>query len=215
MNLLVAGVCHRAAGVPLLERLAALAHSLPDVYARTLARERLGEALVLSTCNRVEVYAAVSAFHEGLAELGEFLAERAGLLRLGRAAEATEILDPSLMLPAPVQGALAVERRDDDTGIVELPARLDDPVPRAAVTAERSFLAALGAGCRAPVAALAEIADGDDGPKIHLRGAVFSPDGRTATRLARTGRPAEAAEVGQLLAADLSAENDTVLGSTG
>jgi hydroxymethylbilane synthase len=140
---------------------------------------------------------------------------RAGLSRLGRAAEATEILDPMLMLPAPAQGALAVECRDDDGELLELLAALDDPGTRAAVTAERALLAELEAGCSAPVAALAEVAEGDDGPEIYLRGAVFSPDGHFGVRLSRTGTLADAERIGRLLAADLLAEGaDSVLGST-
>jgi hydroxymethylbilane synthase len=146
-------------------------------------------------------------------ELDGIVLARAGLSRLGRAAEATEILDPMLMLPAPAQGALAVECREDDGGLLELLAVLDDPATRAAVTAERALLAKLEAGCSAPVAALAEVAEGDDGPEIYLRGAVFSPDGRFGVRLSRTGTPAEAEQVGRLLAADLLAEGaDSVLG---
>jgi hydroxymethylbilane synthase len=148
-------------------------------------------------------------------ELDAVILARAGLTRLGRGAEATEILDPMLMLPAPAQGALAVECRADDGETLELLAALDDPATRAAVTAERTLLADLEAGCSAPVAALAEIAEGDDGEEIYLRGAVFSPDGRVSIRLSRTGTLAEAAEVGRLLAADLLAEGaDSVLGST-
>jgi hydroxymethylbilane synthase len=148
-------------------------------------------------------------------ELDAVILARAGLSRLGRAAEATEILDPMLMLPAPAQGALAVECRDDDGELLELLAALDDPATRAAVTAERALLADLEAGCSAPVAALAEVADGDDGEEIYLRGAVFSPDGRFSVRLSRTGTPADAGEVGRLLAADLLAGGaDSVLGST-
>jgi hydroxymethylbilane synthase len=164
-------------------------------------------------------------------ELDGVILARAGLARLGRAAEATEILDPILMLPAPAQGALAVECRDDDGELRELLAALDDPRTRAAVAAERALLARLEAGCSAPVAALAEIVDGrsgppretsragqatrDEGPEVHLRGAVFSPDGRVVVRLSRTGTLADAEGVGQSLAADLLAEGaDTVLGST-
>ena len=87
------------------------------------------------------------------------------------------MLDPMLMLPAPAQGALAVECRADDADLVELLAALDDAPTRAAVTAERALLATLEAGCSAPVAALAELAEGDDGDEIYLRGAVISPDG--------------------------------------
>jgi hydroxymethylbilane synthase len=148
-------------------------------------------------------------------DLDAVVLARAGLARLGRAAEATEILDPMLMLPAPAQGALAVECRTDDTDLVDALAALDDPVGRAAVTAERALLAELAAGCSAPVAALAEVAEGDDGDEIYLRGAVFSTDGRFAVRLSRTGTPAEAARIGRLLAADLLAEGaDTAFGST-
>jgi hydroxymethylbilane synthase len=148
-------------------------------------------------------------------ELDAVVLARAGLTRLGRGAEATEILDPLLMLPAPAQGALAVECRDDDGELRELLAALDDPGTRAAVTAERALLAELEAGCSAPVAALADIAAGDDGDEIYLRGAVFSPDGRFGVRLSGTGTLAEADQIGRRLAADLLAEGaDSVLGST-
>ncbi len=143
-------------------------------------------------------------------QLDAVVLARAGLARLGRAAEATEILDPALMLPAPAQGALAVECRADDPSRYDLLAELDDPPARAAVEAERAMLAVLEAGCSAPVAGLAEAAgDGE----IHLRGAVLSPDGRVALRLSRTGTLADAASVGRLLATDLlRAGADSVLG---
>lgn len=162
-------------------------------------------------------------------ELDAVVLARAGLARLGRVGEATEVLDPMIMLPAPAQGALALECRVDDAEVAELLMVLDDPAARAAVAAERAFLAELAAGCSAPVAALAEVAEGEEVPsrgpagaqpatgtlEIYLRGAVFSPDGDLAIRLSRTGTLADAAEVGRLLAADLLAEGaDTVLGST-
>ncbi|WP_084556861.1 hydroxymethylbilane synthase [Hamadaea tsunoensis] len=135
-------------------------------------------------------------------ELDAVVLARAGLARLGRAAEATETLDPALMLPAPAQGALAVECRADDTDLVAALSALDHPATRAAVTAERALLATLEAGCSAPVAALAELGADDE---LFLRGAVFSEDGRHAIRLSRTGSPAEAGEIGRLLALDLLA----------
>jgi hydroxymethylbilane synthase len=143
-------------------------------------------------------------------ELDAVILARAGLARLGRAAEATEILDPALMLPAPAQGALAVECRVDDPTLFDLVSTVDDPATRAAVDAERALLAALEAGCSAPVAGLAEeTATGE----IHLRGAVLSPDGRRALRLARSGTLADAAALGRRLADDLlRAGADTVLG---
>jgi glutamyl-tRNA reductase len=78
MNLLVVGVSHRTAGVPLLERLAVVTEATPALLAELLTQQYVGEALVLSTCNRVEVYAAVSAFHGGLADVGSVLARHAG-----------------------------------------------------------------------------------------------------------------------------------------
>ncbi len=142
-------------------------------------------------------------------ELDAVVLARAGLARLGRAHEATEILDPALMLPAPAQGALAVECRADDPLFAVL-STLDDPATRAAVDAERTLLATLEAGCSAPVAGLAEAAG--EG-QIHLRGAVLSPDGRVAVRLSRTGTLADAASTGRLLAEELlRAGADTVLG---
>ena len=136
-------------------------------------------------------------------------------VRLGRAAEATETLDPEIMLPAPAQGALAVECRAGDADLVELLAALDHAPSRAAVTAERAMLATLEAGCSAPVAAHAELAEGEQGDEIYLRGAVISPDGSRAIRLSRTGTPADAAEIGKALAADLlDAGADTLMGST-
>jgi len=138
----------------------------------------------------------------------------AGLRRLGRAAEITEVLDPMLMLPAPAQGALAVECRTADTSLVELLASLDDEHTRAAVVAERSLLATLEAGCSAPVAALADVAEDPDGAwELYLRGAVFSPDGSFAVRLSATGTLTDASGVGARLAAELLAEGaDHVLG---
>lgn len=149
------------------------------------------------------------------ADLDAVVLARAGLVRLGRADDITETLDPMLMLPAPAQGALAVECRLDDHDLVELLATLDHAPTRAAVTAERALLATLEAGCSAPVAAYAELAEGEDGDEIYLRGAVISPDGSRSVRLSRTGTPADAAEIGKALAADLLDNGaDTLFGST-
>nr|WP_196790734.1 hydroxymethylbilane synthase [Motilibacter aurantiacus] len=135
-------------------------------------------------------------------EVDAVVLARAGLSRLGRLDEVTETLDPLQMLPAPGQGALAVECRLDDTATAQLLAVLDAPLTRAAVTAERALLAALEAGCAAPVGALAETAEGDDGPEIYLRGVVAAPDG-AAVRLSATGPLADADGLGRRLAAEL------------
>jgi hydroxymethylbilane synthase len=130
----------------------------------------------------------------------------AALVRLGRTAEATEILDPLQMLPAPGQGALACECRADDVATTRLLDVLDDPDTRAAVTAERSLLTTLEAGCSAPVGALADIAWGDDGEELWLRAVVADTTGSPSIRLSANGSPSEAAAVGERLAAQMLAE---------
>jgi hydroxymethylbilane synthase len=139
----------------------------------------------------------------------------AGLRRLGRDAEVTEILDPIQVLPAPGQGALAVECRVSDAGALAALRVIEDSDTRSAVTAERAVLAELEAGCTAPVAALAEIAEGDDGPEVFLRGSVTAPDGSRAVRLSSTGPVTDAEGVGRRLAAELIAEGaDKMMGSS-
>ena len=139
-------------------------------------------------------------------DLDAVVLARAGLARLDRLDDATEVLDPLQMLPAPGQGALAVECRADDAGTRNLLAGLDDPMTRAAVTAERTLLAALEAGCSAPVGALAEVGEGEQGPELYLRGVVAAVDGAANVRLSTTGPLDDAAGVGRRLAAELFAE---------
>ncbi|MDQ3716372.1 MAG: hydroxymethylbilane synthase [Actinomycetota bacterium] len=128
---------------------------------------------------------------------------RAGLARLGRLDEVTETLDPIQILPAPAQGALAVECRTDDADVVRVLSALDDPAARATVTAERALLATLEAGCTAPVGALCEFAEGEDGPELFLRANVTAIDGSAAVRSSALRSPDEAAELGRLLATEL------------
>ncbi len=136
-------------------------------------------------------------------ELDAVVLARAGLARLGRLAEATEVIDPLTVLPAPAQGALAIECRADDVELAAQLRGLDDADSRTAVVAERALLAALEAGCTAPVGALAQVADGDDGLELYLRGLVAAVDGTDAVRLSATGPTSQAAEVGRRLAAEL------------
>jgi hydroxymethylbilane synthase len=139
----------------------------------------------------------------------------AGLRRLGRRNEATEVLDPIQLLPAPAQGALAVECRESDAEARGVLALVDHADTRTAVLAERALLAGLEAGCSAPVGALAEVAEGDDGPEIFLRGSVTAVDGSAAVRLSATGPTATADAVGRRLAADLLAAGaDQMMGSS-
>jgi hydroxymethylbilane synthase len=136
-------------------------------------------------------------------DLDAVVLARAGLSRLGRLDAVTETLDPLQVLPAPAQGALAVECRADDVATRELLAGLDDADTRACVAAERATLAALEAGCSAPVAAYAEIADGEAGPELFLRAGVTALDGSDAVRGSLSGPVADAETLGRALAADL------------
>jgi hydroxymethylbilane synthase len=148
-------------------------------------------------------------------ELDAVVLARAGLARLDRLDAVTETLDPLLLLPAPAQGALAVECRASDGELVAQLAALDHADSRAAVLAERALLAALEAGCTAPVGGLAVIAEGEYGPELFLRGSVTAADGSDAVRLSATGPVTDAQAIGRRLAADLLADGaNDLLGST-
>ena len=134
---------------------------------------------------------------------------RAGLARIGRLDEATEVLDPLQMLPAPGQGALAVECRAGDDLVAEIAAAIDDARTRAEVTAERAVLATLEGSCSAPIGALAEVVEGEDpeGPdELWVRAVALSPDGALSVRMSATGTPADALGVGNRLAEEMLAD---------
>lgn len=141
-------------------------------------------------------------------ELDAVVLARAGLARIGRLDEVTETLDPIQMLPAPAQGALAIECRTEDTELVTILSALDDAATRAAVVAERALLAELEAGCTAPVGALAEVVESldDDGrvvEELSLRGCAAAIDGSDVIRASAVGPVANAAELGRALAREL------------
>jgi hydroxymethylbilane synthase len=136
----------------------------------------------------------------------------AGLRRLGREDEITQLLDPDVMLPAPAQGALAVECRSGDHSLVDRLRSLDDEPTRTAVLAERTLLATLEAGCSAPVAALATV---DITSRVRLWAAVFAPDGQHAIRRDGTAALSDAADLGSRVAAQLLSDGaDSLLGET-
>ncbi|MFE0652219.1 hydroxymethylbilane synthase [Streptomyces sp. NPDC059534] len=137
----------------------------------------------------------VGYVHSG--ELDAVVLAAAGLNRIGGTAELTgslslDHLSVDSVLPAPGQGALAIECPASDADLVATLAALDDPHTRAAVTAERSLLAALEAGCSAPVGALADLQADDPGhgqvvTEMRLRGVVGTTDGSTLVQLSTTG----------------------------
>lgn len=141
-------------------------------------------------------------------EVDGVILARAGLARIGRSDLVTETIDPIQMLPAPGQGALAVECRSSDADLeARLREHIDDPFTRAAVEAERAVLGTLEAGCSAPVGALAEVVDaGEDEHEIWIRAVALSPDGTLDIRRSASGPLADAAAVGTRLAAGMLEE---------
>ncbi len=123
-----------------------------------------------------------------------------GLARIGRLDVITQVFEPDEMLPAPGQGALAVECQDGRPALAGLLAGVEDPPSRAAITAERALLAALQAGCSAPVGAYAAGTDA-----LRLRAVVAAADGGTALRGSARGPAGEAERLGTAVAADLLA----------
>lgn len=159
--------------------------------------EALGLGLVVTEL-RGNVDTRMRQVAEG--HLDAVLLAAAGLRRLGRIAEASELLDPIQMLPAPGQGALAVEVRAGDAVTAAVVATLDDADTRTCTTAERALLAELEAGCSAPVGALAEVVEGFDGPELSLRAVVTTVDGTADLRRSLVGDPSDPADLGRRLA---------------
>jgi len=107
-------------------------------------------------------------------ELDAVVLAVAGLARLGRTDVISEVLEPDVMLPAPAQGALAVECRSDDEATLALLGLLDDRSARVRAVAERAVLAALGATCASAIGALAQL----DGEHLQLVADASGPDGQ-------------------------------------
>ena len=134
----------------------------------------------------------------GKGELDGVVLAYAGLARIGHAHTVTQVFEPDEMLPAPGQGALAVECRDGEPELAALLQALTDQASLAAVTAERSLLEALEAGCSAPIGAYAAGTE-----QLRMRAAVISTDGSRVLRANGSAPGAEAWQLGRDLAAEL------------
>ncbi|HIG73428.1 MAG TPA: hydroxymethylbilane synthase [Bacteroidetes bacterium] len=143
-------------GTSSLRRGAQLLRQRPDLVIRSI---------------RGNVETRIRKVHEEAYDAG--VLALAGLTRLEITDRAHSILDLGTMLPAPGQAALGIQVRAGGDEAARLVAALDHPQTRAAVTAERAFLAALGGGCSAPIAALGTV----HGDRLHLRARVVSTDG--------------------------------------
>ncbi len=180
---------------------AKLADLLPGATIGTGSPRRAAQVLILRPDVRpvpVRGNAGTRLAKVETGELDAVVLAYAGLARIGRLNAVSQVFDPDEMLPAAGQGALAVECCDGREDLVALLGSIDDPVSRAAVTAERALLSGLEAGCAAPVGAYAAGTDA-----LRLRGLVVAADGGMALRGSASGALAEADLIGRQLAADL------------
>jgi hydroxymethylbilane synthase len=176
-------------GTSSLRRAAQLRALRPDLEVRSI---------------RGNVDTRVRKVREG--EFDAVVLAAAGILRLGLDDAVTDWLSEETMLPAPGQGALAVQCRADDERVLALLAAIDDPLTRAAASAERAFLRRLGAGCTAPVAAYAQAVNLGH---VRMDGLVATLDGREVVRVSGEGEPEE---LGERLAREaLAAGADRIL----
>jgi hydroxymethylbilane synthase len=146
-------------------------------------------------------------------ELDAVVLAYAGLARIGLLSAITQVFEPDEMLPAPGQGALAVECRDGEPELAALLGVVNDPASMAAAIAERSLLEALEAGCSAPIGAYAAFpssAGGSGGgvppgsrAQLRMQAAVISPDGSRVLRAHGTAAAADGRQLGRDLAAEL------------
>ena len=174
-SLTLAAILPRADKRDVLLGAASLAALRQGATIGTSAPRRAAQALHARPDCKVVVFRGNVATRMARLAAGEadatFLAA-AGLARLGETG-AGRPLDPADWLPAPAQGAIAVECRSADTRVRELLAAIDHLPSRAEVTAERALLAALGGSCHSPVAVLCDL----KGEMLRIRAALFSPDG--------------------------------------
>ncbi|MEV7728965.1 hydroxymethylbilane synthase [Streptomyces sp. NPDC087917] len=170
-----------------------------NAYARNLGKS------IETVAIRGNVDTRIGFVHAG--ELDGVVLAAAGLNRIGRGDEATELLSVDNVLPAPGQGALAVECLASNVELIAALGELDDPHTRAAVTSERALLAALEAGCSAPVGALADLlADGQIVNEMRLRGVVGTLDGSTLVQLSTTGPVPQSYDEAMALGRELADE---------
>lgn len=169
-------------GTSSLRRIAQLKHLRPDVVIKDL---------------RGNVDTRLRKLDQG--DYDAIILASAGLRRLGFADRIITPIETTEMLPAVGQGSLGVETRSDDAETNALVSRLDDPRTRAAVLAERALLRSLGGGCQVPIAAHATV----EGGRLKLDGLVATLDGTHVLRESHDGEAADAARVGEELAARL------------
>jgi hydroxymethylbilane synthase len=180
---------------------AKLADLPPGARIGTGSPRRAAQLLALRAdlrCVPIRGNAGTRLGRVGDGELDAVVLAHAGLARIGYLSAITQVFEPDEMLPAPGQGALAVECRESDPELAALLEAVTDQASMAAVTAERSLLEALEAGCSAPIGAYAAGTE-----QLRMRAAVMSTDGRRVLRAHGSGPGADAWQLGRDLAAEL------------
>jgi hydroxymethylbilane synthase len=170
-------------GTSSVRRQAQLLHARPDLIVVTL---------------RGNVQTRLAKLRDG--QCDTTVLALAGLNRLGLVVPRTIVLSPDQMVPAACQGIIGITIRADDTRARDMLAKIEDPETRAIATAERSLLAELDGSCRTPIGAYAHMRD--DG-RLSLTGTVARTDGSFLLTRSLTGRPVDAARIGQTLATSL------------
>lgn len=140
---------------------------------------------------RGNVQTRLKKVQDGLVD-GTLLA-LAGLKRLGVEGVVTQVLEPDDFLPAPGQGAICIETRQNDAKTLALVAAINDQATAVALLCERAFLRTLDGDCRTPLAAHAKLVDG----VLHLSGLVLTPDGSVSHFIADQGAPSDAELIGE------------------
>lgn len=153
-------------GTASLRRRAQIKHLRPDI-----------EAIMI----RGNVETRIRKVDEG--QVDAVVLARAGLERLGLAARISHVFSPLEFVPAPAQGALAIETRSDDRDTIELIAALDDPRSRASALAERTVLAIMEGGCHAPIGVYAQMS----GQTMTLHGFIADIDGEPCVKRSLEG----------------------------
>jgi hydroxymethylbilane synthase len=179
-------ISHKAATLGELPPGAVVGTSSPRRQA--LIKKRRPDATVVTLRGNVET--RLRKLEAG--EVDATLLAVAGLKRLGLLSAATAILDVDEFLPAVGQGAIGIETRADDAGTRALVETIDDADTKAALVAERAFLAVLDGSCRTPIGGHAKL----DGGILRFRGIIVKPDGSEAFEVWREGRRERAAELG-------------------
>ena len=180
---------------------AKLADLPPGARIGTGSPRRAAQLLALRAdlrCVPIRGNAGTRLGRVGDGELDAVVLAYAGLARIGYLSAITQVFEPDEMLPAPGQGALAVECRESEPELAALLEAVTDQASMAAATAERSLLEALEAGCSAPIGAYAAGTE-----QLRMRAAVMSTDGRRVLRAHGSAPGADAWQLGRDLAAEL------------